>query len=151
MRNIDKQALREEFKMMQECYSDPADRDRQVIYIAAEALLDELEAAGKRIAELEAREVKPVAWRLINSPESSLSVTDNKHIADVWKRNGRDVQALSPVPPVSLVLAGTVLSDGRQMSVHNKSMVVDVVVESGKLMPGDKLYIAAAADKGEAS
>lgn len=40
----DKQALREEFKMMQECYSDPADRDRQVIYIAAEALLDELEA-----------------------------------------------------------------------------------------------------------
>ncbi|CZY62459.1 Uncharacterised protein [Enterobacter hormaechei] len=53
MSNIDKQALREEFKMMQECYSDPADRDRQVIYIAAEALLDELEAADKRNAELE--------------------------------------------------------------------------------------------------
>ncbi|HCC1175191.1 TPA: ead/Ea22-like family protein [Salmonella enterica subsp. enterica serovar Paratyphi C] len=41
--NIDKQALREEFRYMQEHYSDPADRARQVIYIAAEALLDELE------------------------------------------------------------------------------------------------------------
>ncbi|ELM3228348.1 ead/Ea22-like family protein [Salmonella enterica] len=40
---IDKQALREEFRYMQEHYSDPADRARQVIYIAAEALLDELD------------------------------------------------------------------------------------------------------------
>ncbi|EBS0117725.1 ead/Ea22-like family protein [Salmonella enterica] len=38
---IDKQALREEFQCMQDHYSDPADRDRQIIYIAAEALLDE--------------------------------------------------------------------------------------------------------------
>ncbi len=38
---ISKQALREEFRYMQEHYSDPADRARQVIYIAAEALLDE--------------------------------------------------------------------------------------------------------------
>ena len=52
MSNIDKQALREEFKMMQECYSNPADRERQVIYIAAEALLDELEAKDKKISEL---------------------------------------------------------------------------------------------------
>lgn len=42
---IDKQALREEFQYMQDHYSDPADRDRQIIYIAAEALLDELEKA----------------------------------------------------------------------------------------------------------
>ncbi|EAX8036623.1 ead/Ea22-like family protein [Salmonella enterica] len=41
--NIDKQALREEFRLMQAHYSDPADRTRQVIYIAAEALLDELD------------------------------------------------------------------------------------------------------------
>ncbi|EAQ2677061.1 ead/Ea22-like family protein [Salmonella enterica] len=41
MSNIDKQALREEFRFMQVHYSDPADRARQVIYIAAEALLDE--------------------------------------------------------------------------------------------------------------
>lgn len=77
MSNIDKQALREEFQQMQDSYSDPADRDRQVIYIAAEALLDELEAkedqranwfqmaqklgedldaAEKRIAELEEKQ-----------------------------------------------------------------------------------------------
>lgn len=43
MSNIDKQALREEFRNMQDHYSDPADRERQEIYIAAEALLDELE------------------------------------------------------------------------------------------------------------
>ncbi|EDC7614601.1 ead/Ea22-like family protein [Salmonella enterica subsp. enterica serovar Infantis] len=40
---IDKQALREEFRNMQDHYSDPADRERQEIYIAAEALLDELD------------------------------------------------------------------------------------------------------------
>ncbi|EDU8823417.1 ead/Ea22-like family protein [Salmonella enterica subsp. enterica] len=45
--NIDKQALREEFQYMQDHYSDPADRDRQIIYIAAEALLDELEKAQR--------------------------------------------------------------------------------------------------------
>lgn len=52
-----KQALREEFRNMQDHYSDPADRKRQEIYIAAEALLDELEAKDKLIAELEARAV----------------------------------------------------------------------------------------------
>lgn len=41
MSNIDKQALREEFRYMPDHYSDPADRERQEIYIAAEALLDE--------------------------------------------------------------------------------------------------------------
>ncbi|EAU5128464.1 TPA_asm: ead/Ea22-like family protein [Salmonella enterica subsp. houtenae] len=43
MTALNKQALREEFQYMQDHYSDPADRERQVIYIAAEALLDELE------------------------------------------------------------------------------------------------------------
>lgn len=47
---IDKQALREEFRLMQEHYSDPADRARQVIYIAAEALLDELETKEEQRA-----------------------------------------------------------------------------------------------------
>ncbi|EBR5509754.1 hypothetical protein D6J78_26490 [Salmonella enterica subsp. enterica serovar Abaetetuba] len=40
---IDKQALREEFLYMQDHYNDPADRKKQEVYIAAEALLDELE------------------------------------------------------------------------------------------------------------
>ncbi|EKT1258951.1 ead/Ea22-like family protein [Salmonella enterica] len=50
MSNIDKRALREEFRYMQEHYSDPADRARQVIYIAAEALLDELETKEEQRA-----------------------------------------------------------------------------------------------------
>lgn len=40
MSNIDKQALREEFRNMQDHYSDPADRERQEIYIAAEAAVE---------------------------------------------------------------------------------------------------------------
>lgn len=55
MSNIDKRALREEFQNMQDHYSDPADRDRQVIYIAAEALLDELEGEKGRTKELESQ------------------------------------------------------------------------------------------------
>ncbi|MEC3905143.1 ead/Ea22-like family protein [Leclercia adecarboxylata] len=51
MSKINKQALREEFQYMQEHYSDPADHDRQVIYIAAEAMLDELEAAQRYAKE----------------------------------------------------------------------------------------------------
>lgn len=50
MSNINKQALREEFRFMQVHYSDPADRARQVIYIAAEALLDELETKEEQRA-----------------------------------------------------------------------------------------------------
>ncbi|EAA8522421.1 ead/Ea22-like family protein [Salmonella enterica] len=38
---ISKQALREEFLYMQDHYNDPADRKKQEVYIAAEALLDE--------------------------------------------------------------------------------------------------------------
>ncbi|HIE1494180.1 ead/Ea22-like family protein [Enterobacter cancerogenus] len=50
MSNIDKQALREEFQFMRSIYSDPADHERQLIYIAAEALLDELEAKEQQRA-----------------------------------------------------------------------------------------------------
>lgn len=35
MTALNKQALREEFQFMQDNYSDPADHDRQVIYIEA--------------------------------------------------------------------------------------------------------------------
>ncbi|WP_320731625.1 hypothetical protein [Enterobacter roggenkampii] len=94
MSNIDKQALREEFQYMQDHYSDPADRDRQVIYIAAEALLDELErkeeqranwfqmaqklgseldAAEKRIAELERERVAMEAVTLAKREEMRTS------------------------------------------------------------------------------
>lgn len=105
MSNIDKQALREEFRYMQDHYSDPADRERQEIYIAAEALLDErernqqyikrrdqeneeialtvgklrveLEAANKRIAELEAEPVSQAynLAELIEGMEVSIDVS----------------------------------------------------------------------------
>lgn len=54
MSNIDKQVLREEFQFMRSIYSDPADHERQLIYIAAEALLDELEAKDTRIVNITA-------------------------------------------------------------------------------------------------
>ncbi|ELB6472786.1 hypothetical protein RH437_004195, partial [Salmonella enterica] len=37
---------------------------------------------------------EPVAWRLLDSPESSVTVTDNEKMAAIWKRNGRNVQPL---------------------------------------------------------
>ncbi|MEB7742462.1 ead/Ea22-like family protein [Escherichia coli] len=37
---------------MHEHYSDPADREKQEIYISAEAMLDELEAAKRHVGEL---------------------------------------------------------------------------------------------------
>nr|DAU95750.1 MAG TPA: Ead/Ea22-like protein [Caudoviricetes sp.] len=74
MSNIDKQALREEFQYMQEHYNDPADRDRQVIYIAAEALLDELEAAEKRIAKLEVLAFSPAILDVISERQRQRSV-----------------------------------------------------------------------------
>ncbi|HAF1855915.1 TPA: ead/Ea22-like family protein [Salmonella enterica] len=90
--NVDKQALREEFRYMQDHYSDPADRERQEIYIAAEAALDELDvkeeqranwfqmaqklgedldAAERRIAELERSETQLINER--DSAESALA------------------------------------------------------------------------------
>lgn len=80
MSNIDKRALREEFKMMQECYSDPADRDRQVIYIAAEALLDELAFLDKRNAELNS---KLERWAVDRAQSASELDDAEKRIAEV--------------------------------------------------------------------
>ncbi|HIC0774289.1 TPA: hypothetical protein ACW0NO_000669 [Enterobacter ludwigii] len=80
MSNIDKPALREEFKMMQECYSDPADRDRQVIYLAAEALLDELEAKDSTIATQQ-QGIRTLLNALVQSSEKRNSdLPDQKRI-----------------------------------------------------------------------
>ncbi|WP_426723586.1 hypothetical protein [Enterobacter cloacae complex sp. 279F5] len=70
MSNIDKQALREEFQFMRSIYSDPADHERQLIYIAAEALLDELEAKDKR-------------------NERALSLMSDANTENVWEIIGR--------------------------------------------------------------
>ncbi|EEA7822869.1 ead/Ea22-like family protein [Salmonella enterica subsp. enterica] len=109
--NIDKQALREEFRYMQVHYSDPADRARQVIYITAEALLDEnlqlqrekdaieavalalrddmrqareqLEAAEKRIADGSKRiaELENSETQLINERDAAESALNDAYKA----------------------------------------------------------------------
>jgi len=79
MSNIDKLALREEFKMMQECYSDQADRERQLIYIAAEALLDELEAKEKQIDDLKATAVHSNAgWTEAHGQEARAEAAEKR-------------------------------------------------------------------------
>lgn len=104
MSNIDKRALREEFQYMQENYSDPADRDRQVIYIAAEALLDELEAKDKRIAEqreIMRQAASDISYAIFNLTGSDLSrlnpgvveTTDPTDTALIAERNLRAAAA----------------------------------------------------------
>lgn len=69
-----KQALREEFRNMQDHYSDPADHKQQEIYIAAEALLDELEAKDKRIAELKILAFSPAILDVISERQRQRAV-----------------------------------------------------------------------------
>lgn len=113
---IDKQALREEFRYMQVHYSDPADRARQVIYITAEALLDEnlqlqrekyaieavalalrddmrqareqLEAAEKRIADGSKRiaELENSETQLINERDAAESALADMYQAATGER-----------------------------------------------------------------
>ncbi|EBO9637364.1 restriction alleviation protein, Lar family [Salmonella enterica] len=87
---------------------------------------------------------EPVAWRLVDSPESSVTVTDNEKMAAIWKRNGRNVQPLYSTAHGSADAVGMVVSEGRQPSAHNpESRIFEVLVESGyEPVPGDKLYAA---------
>lgn len=92
MSNIDKQALREEFQFMRSIYSDPADHERQLIYIAAEALLDELEAAEKRIAKLSGEffALPPLNDDLIailGRPNFTCA-----HLAELLRKSGQDIR-----------------------------------------------------------
>ncbi|HFZ9108602.1 TPA: ead/Ea22-like family protein [Salmonella enterica subsp. diarizonae serovar 50:k:z35] len=96
MSNIDKQALREEFRFMQVHYGDPADRARQVIYIAAEALLDELETKEEQRAnwfqmaqklgeDLDATEKRNAEQR---EYYEGVIADGSKHIAELESKNG---------------------------------------------------------------
>lgn len=109
--SIDKQALREEFQFMQDHYSDPADRARQVIYIAAEALLDELEAeqrisstwrktaesnlgkleaAEKLIAELQTRLVVSDFKEAHKYQQRIAELEEKQRLIDIWQGQGLD-------------------------------------------------------------
>lgn len=94
---------------------------------------------------------EPVAWRLLDSPESSVTVTDNEKMAAIWKRNGRNVQPLYSTAHGSADAVGMVVSEGRQPSAHNPdSRIFEVLVESGyEPVPGNKLYAAPTASERE--
>lgn len=94
---------------------------------------------------------EPVAWRLLDSPESSVTVTDNEKMAAIWKRNGRNVQPLYSTAHGSADAVGMVVSEGRQPSANNpESRIFEVLVESGyEPVPGDKLYAAPPASERE--
>lgn len=94
---------------------------------------------------------EPVAWRLVDSPESSVTVTDNEKMAAIWKRNGRNVKPLYSTAHGSADAVGMVVSEGRQPSAHNpESRIFEVLVESGyEPVPGDKLYAAPPASERE--
>lgn len=113
-----------------------------------DGLNDELELARIALASLTA---EPVAWRLVDSPESSVTVTDNEKMAAIWKRNGRNVQPLYSTAHGSADAVGMVVSEGRQPSAHNpESRIFEVLVESGyEPVPGDKLYAAPPASERE--
>jgi hypothetical protein len=78
MSNIDKQALRDEVQEWKDIYCEPADAENLQFFLGVEALLDELEAAEKRIAELEARSA-PHAFNVI---AENIRTQDNRVTSD---------------------------------------------------------------------
>ncbi|EKT2300585.1 ead/Ea22-like family protein [Salmonella enterica] len=79
---ISKQALREEFLYMQDHYNDPADRKKQEVYIAAEALLDEnLQLQREKDA------IEAVALALRDDMRQA-----REQLEAGWKQNATDVQ-----------------------------------------------------------
>ncbi|ECH7872022.1 ead/Ea22-like family protein [Salmonella enterica subsp. enterica serovar Rubislaw] len=120
MSNIDKQALREEFRLMQAHYSDPADRARQVIYIAAEALLDELDKKQQYIKrrDQENEDIALTVGKLLI--ENGQLVADTlRHLADneidsdyfaitSTNENGTEIDHEMAITDYALQAAGTV-------------------------------------------
>ena len=112
------------------------------------ALLDELEAAEKRIAELEAREVKPVAWMRNANVTSFMSrfTTDEKYAVEQW---GDDAVALYPLPVAFIPACFT---DERNLKhINERGRETSLIWSKQNSDSGDiKLFrIAAAAGKGE--
>lgn len=103
---IDKQVLRQLATDAHELgiikrYTKGIEANKRFVAIATPltvlALLDELEAAEKRIAELETREVKPVAWMRNANVTSFMSrfTTDENYAVEQW---GDDAVALYSLP-----------------------------------------------------
>ncbi|EOD3174261.1 ead/Ea22-like family protein [Citrobacter freundii] len=91
MSNIDKRALREaaQEEIMLRSVSDTSDAwQDEASPEAVLALLDELEAAEKRIAELEANKGKPVMFI-----DGDISASDAEKLAEVIREMGRRTSA----------------------------------------------------------
>lgn len=167
MSNIDKQALREEFQFMRGIYSDPADHERQLIYIAAEALLDELEAKDKRLAEQAGVIAKQEKW--IKDVEGTMiAATDRaeaaeKRIAELERNEIREegnqflVVRHPGKLPVVKHCAGELEGFLRQLLEHDPMATIDIVTHryygvGGQWVQDADEYLqmmATAAGKGE--
>lgn len=112
------------------------------------ALLDELEAKDQRIAELEALEVKPVAWMRNANVTSFMSrfTTNESYAVEQW---GDDAVALYSLP-VDFIPA--CFTDERNlMHINERGRETSLIWSEQNSDSGDiKLFrIAAAAGKGE--
>lgn len=105
------------------------------------------EVAEKRIAELEAREVKPVAWMRSANVTSFMSrfTTDEKYAVEQW---GNDAVALYPLPVAFIPACFT--DERNLMHINERGRETSLIWSKQNSDSGDiKLFrIAAAAGKG---
>ncbi|MEX5073072.1 hypothetical protein P0243_12215 [Enterobacter cloacae] len=113
-----------------------------------EKLRAKLDAAESRIAELEAREVKPVAWMRSANVTSFMSrfTTDEKYAVEQW---GDDAVALYPLPVAFIPACFT--DERNLMHINERGRETSLIWSKQNSDSGDiKLFrIAAAAGKGE--
>ncbi|MDV1811143.1 ead/Ea22-like family protein [Enterobacter hormaechei] len=112
------------------------------------ALLDELEAAEKRIAELEAREVMPVAWMRNANVTSFMSrfTTNENYAVEQW---GDDAVALYSIPVPFIPVCFT--DERNLMHINERGRETSLIWSEQNSDSGDiQLFrIAAATAKGE--
>ncbi|HBD0129828.1 TPA: ead/Ea22-like family protein [Escherichia coli] len=153
MSNIDKRALRE---AAERASTDNHTQDEWFHYLRCStpetvlALLDELEAKDKQIAELEVRDVKPVAWMRNANVTSFMSrfTTDENYAVEQW---GDDAVALYSLPVDYIPACFT--DERNLMHINERGRETSLIWSKQNSDSGDiKLFrIAAAAGKGEAS
>ncbi|EOD1032388.1 hypothetical protein ACJET7_001680 [Enterobacter hormaechei] len=121
---------------------------RQMAFMACNRWADKFREAEKRIAELEAREVKPVAWMRSANVTSFMSrfTTDEKYAVEQW---GDDAVALYPLPVAFIPACFT--DERNLMHINERGRETSLIWSKRNSDSGDiKLFrIAAAAGKGE--
>lgn len=131
-------------------YIKRRDQENEDIALTVGKLRVELEAAEKRIAELQARDVKPVAWMRNANVTSFMSrfTTDEKYAVEQW---GDDAVALYPLPVAFIPACFT--DERNLMHINERGRETSLIWSKQNSDSGDiKLFrIAAAAGKGEES